>query len=63
MQSAVVVLCASEVCLCLCAEPLEFGRDLNAARYKDGQRETPNAQVSSMHIAATIMTCQMHKTF
>ena len=30
----------------LCADPLEFGRDLNAARYMDGKRETPNAQVS-----------------
>ena len=28
------------------ADPLEFGRDLNAARYMDGKRETPNAQVS-----------------
>lgn len=28
------------------ADPLEFGRDLNAARYVDGKRETPNAQVS-----------------
>lgn len=26
------------------ADPLEFGRDLNAARFKDGVRETPNAQ-------------------
>ncbi len=29
------------------ADPLEFGRDLNAARYVDGKRETPNAQVSA----------------
>lgn len=34
------------------AEPLEFGRDLNAARYKDGKRETPNAQVLILHICA-----------
>ncbi|KAL0045819.1 hypothetical protein WJX82_005646 [Trebouxia sp. C0006] len=27
-------------------DPLEFGRDLNAARYVDGKRETPNAQVA-----------------
>lgn len=27
-----------------CADPLEFGRDLNAARFKNGVRETPNAQ-------------------
>ncbi|KAA6418069.1 MAG: bifunctional lysine-specific demethylase and histidyl-hydroxylase NO66-like [Trebouxia sp. A1-2] len=27
-------------------DPLEFGRDLNAARYIDGKRETPNAQVA-----------------
>lgn len=26
------------------ADPLEFGRDLNAARFKDGVRDTPNAQ-------------------
>ncbi len=29
------------------ADPLEFGRDLNAARYVGGKRETPNAQVSA----------------
>lgn len=35
---------------CICyAEPLEFGRDLNAARYRDGKRETPNAQVLSYY--------------
>ncbi|DBA73237.1 hypothetical protein WJX77_009828 [Trebouxia sp. C0004] len=27
-------------------DPLEFGRDLNAARYMDGKRDTPNAQVA-----------------
>ena len=33
------------------AEPLEFGRDLNAARYRDGKRETPNAQVQlTLHL-------------
>ena len=26
--------------------PLEFGVDVNAARYKDGVRETPNGDVS-----------------
>lgn len=27
--------------------PLEFGADVNAARYKDGVRETPNGEVGS----------------
>jgi len=34
-----------KICI-LHADPLEFGRDLNAARYVGGKRETPNAQVS-----------------
>ena len=28
-------------------EQLEFGVDLNAARYTDGERETPNGEVRS----------------
>ena len=34
------------------ADPLEFGRDLNAARYKDGVRETPNAEVCHLLLQA-----------
>lgn len=30
-------------------EPLSFGVDLNAARYVDGRRETPNGEASASH--------------
>lgn len=35
-------------------EQLEFGLDLNAARYTGGIRETPNGEVS----ATSLFTCQ-----
>jgi hypothetical protein len=31
------------------AGPLEFGVDINAARYKDGTRTTPNGEVRACH--------------
>jgi hypothetical protein len=36
--------------------PLEFGVDVNAARYQDGTRETPNGEVRHLHQAASRLT-------
>ena len=40
------VICEQE------GEPLEFGVDVNAARYVDGERETPNGEVRCWPVRA-----------
>eukprot|EP00775_Hariotina_reticulata_P000580 gene580-859_t len=48
------------------AGPLEFGVDVNAARYKDGVRETPNGEVADAETLQTLhssegCTLQLHQ--
>jgi hypothetical protein len=42
------------------AGPLEFGVDINAARYKDGTRTTPNGEVGARHTLASTVYMQQH---